>query len=189
MTWDRRGGHATSPAGERITWSLAEGARGTRWRETASRDGALIRSILLEVTPARAVTRLELATADGLLTLHPEPDASAMHGNVVTPNGIRHLAFDWSRSHELVVAASLVADAVAVRRLAATLPVGGLAEVDVLAIDDALQPRQERWTIERPADDRWAFQPNQAEHQGREIRVGPDRLPILGAAEMWALEA
>ena len=189
MTWDRRGGHATGPTGDRITWSLAEGARGTRWRESASRGGALIRGILLEVTPAGGVMRLELATAEGLLTLHPEPDASAIHGNVVTPHGIRHLAFDWSPSHELVVAASLATDTVAVRRLAATVPVGGRAEVDVLAIDDALQPRPDRWAIERPADDRWAFQPKRAEHPGREIRVGPDGLPILDAAETWSLEA
>lgn len=189
MTWDRRGGHAAGPTGDRITWSLAEGARGTRWREAASRDGVLIRSIVLEVAPAGAVMRLEVATAEGLLTLHPEPDASAMHGNVVTPHGIRHLSFDWSPSHELVVAGSFIADAVAVRRIAVTLPVGGHAEVDVLVIDDALQPRPDRWAIERTASDRWTFQPRQADNPGREIRVGPDGLPMLDAAETWALEA
>ena len=47
----------------------------------------------LEVAPNGRVTRLELTTGAGLLTLHPEPDESALHGNVVTPTGIRHLAF------------------------------------------------------------------------------------------------
>lgn len=189
MTWDRRGGHATGPAGDSLTWSLAEGARGTRWRETTSRDGALMRSVLLEVTPTAAVARLEISTSAGLLTLHPEPDASAIHGNVVTPHGIRHLAFGWSPSHELIVVNSPTIDAVLVRRRAPTVLVGGRAEMDVLSIDDALQPRSERWVIEREASDHWRFRPLAEGRDARTIRVAPDGRPILGAEETWALEA
>lgn len=188
MPWDRRGGHGTAATGEHITWSLAEGARGTRWRETATRDGALLRSVLLETTPAGTVARLEIATAEGLLTLHPASDAAAIHGNVVTPTGIRHLAFDWSPAHELVVIGAATADAVVARRLALTLPVGEHAEVEVLAIDDALRPRPERWRIDRLDPARWRFRALSARGAGRETVVAPDGSPPLDAAESWPLE-
>jgi hypothetical protein len=188
MAWDRRGGHATDPRGERLVWSLAEGARGTRWRESVSIDGALIRSLLLEVTPAGAVARLEISTVEGMLTLHPEPDASAIHGNVVTPRGIRHLAFEWSPSHELFVAGSPATDAVAFRRLSTTVAIDGAAIVDALAIDDRLQPRVEGWRIERPAADRWRLGPSDRTGTAREVGVGPDGLPVRVGSESWLLE-
>lgn len=188
MTWDRRGRHATGPTGDRITWSLAEGARGTRWREAVARDGALIRSLLLEVTPAGAVARLEITTVEGLLTLHPEPDASAIHGNVVTATGIRHLALDWSPVHELIIDGSPTTDAVLVRRRAATVAVGSSQDIDVVAVDDTLHPRLERWTIERVAPDGWRFRTIPDGGADREIRVATDGLPILDAAATWTLE-
>ena len=41
------------------------------------------RVTLLETTKADRLSRLEIAGAAGLLTLHPEPDDSALHGNLV----------------------------------------------------------------------------------------------------------
>lgn len=189
MPWDRRGGHGLGPTGDHVTWSLAEGARGTRWRESATRDGALVRSLLLEVTPVGAVARLEISTAGGLLTLHAASDGSAIHGNVVTAHGIRHLAFDWSPSHELVIGASPTAAAIVVRRLATTVAVGRIAEVDVLAVDDTLEPHSARWEIERPAVDRWLLQPVTDGRTAWEVHVAPDGLPILPGAETWPLES
>jgi hypothetical protein len=188
MPWDRRGGVATGPSGERLVWSLAEGARGTRWRESAERVGSLLRTVLLEVTPDGQVARLEVATPAGLLTLHPEADASAMHGNVVTPSGVRHLAFAWSSSHELLVAGSPATDAVAIRRLNAVVASGETIDAAVLIIDDALEPRAARWRIERPALDRWRFRPDGANDAIREIRVAADGRPVLADADTWALE-
>lgn len=119
----RLGGCGVGLDGEQLVWSVAEGARGGRWREVASLGGAVRRSVLLEISPAGRVTRLELATAAGLLTLHPEPDESALHGNVVTTDGIRHVALAWSPDHHLLVLASPAAAAVIVRAVAGTQPV------------------------------------------------------------------
>ena len=99
----RRGGRGTLPDGELLTWSLAAGGRGRRWRATRTVDGRLDATLLLEVDAADRLARLELSSADGLLTLHPSADEREIHGNVVTPGGIRHLRFDWGPNHELVV--------------------------------------------------------------------------------------
>jgi hypothetical protein len=99
----RRGGRGTLPDGALLTWSLAEGGRGRRWRATRTVDGRLDATLLLEVDGAARTARLELSSAEGLLTLHPSVDRRELHGNVVAPDGIRHLRFDWSPDHELVV--------------------------------------------------------------------------------------
>ena len=84
----RRGGRGTLPDGAQLTWSLAEGGRGRRWRASRVRDGRLEGTLLLEIDGADRPTRLELGTADGLLTLHPDRDERELHGNVVTPDGL-----------------------------------------------------------------------------------------------------
>ncbi len=116
-TWLRRAGRLDLGKGETVLWSVAEGRRGRRWRSVRRNapggDDAvsLVSSLLIEVDPDGRWTRLELATARGLLTLHPEPGGAAVHGNVVTPHGVEPLAFPWSRRHHLVVAGEPVADA------------------------------------------------------------------------------
>ena len=122
----RRGGRGTLPDGAQLTWSLAEGGRGRRWRASRVRDGRLEGTLLLEIDGADRPARLELGTADGLLTLHPDRDERELHGNVVTPDGIRHLRFDWSPAHELVVDGFPVVLMAAVRRgRASGRPAGG----------------------------------------------------------------
>ena len=44
MTPVRRGGHATTADGDRLTWTEAEGSRGTRWREALERRGRPVRA-------------------------------------------------------------------------------------------------------------------------------------------------
>ena len=99
----RLAGAGRGPDEALVTWSLAEGARGRRWRSTRTLDGALVSVLLLEVTPTGRPSRLELTTAAGLLTLHPTAGETELHGNVVSPDGVRHLAFAWSPDHVLVV--------------------------------------------------------------------------------------
>jgi hypothetical protein len=99
----RRGGRGRLPGGALLTWSLAEGGRGRRWRATRIVDGRLEAALLLEVDGADRLARLELSGAAGLLTIHPSADRREVHGNVVTPDGVRHLRFTWSPDHELVV--------------------------------------------------------------------------------------
>ena len=90
----RRGGRAVLPTGELIVWSIADGRRGRRWREVASVAGTMVRGVLLESDPMGRLARLEVTTAAGLLTLHPDANNTILHGNVVTPAGVRHLRFD-----------------------------------------------------------------------------------------------
>lgn len=86
----RLAGHGRRKDGMTVTWTVAEGRRGRRWREVVS-DGAHVRwSLLYETDPDRGFSHLELAVADGLATLHPEGDGT-LHGNVVDPAGLRHV--------------------------------------------------------------------------------------------------
>ncbi len=106
----RRAGRLPLPGDGDVIWSVAEGRRGRRWR-ALRRDsrGAIVSDLLLEVDPAGRWSRLELATGAGILTLHPEPDRSAVHGNVVTPSGVRPLAVAWSPAHRLLLPGDPVA--------------------------------------------------------------------------------
>ena len=136
----RRGGRVTLPDGSEITWSVADGRRGRRWRTATTRDGRLQASLLLEVGADGRPARLELSTAAGLLTLHPEAGES-LHGNAVTPGGVRHLSFDWSEDHGLEIDANRVPTAVTAGRLASTTPAGEGRAVPVVVIRDDLVVR------------------------------------------------
>lgn len=151
----RIGGRATLASGARLIWAAAGGTRGTRWREAVDLDGRLVRSLLLEVSPAGRPTRLELTTLEGLLTLHPEPDESAIHGNVVGPSGVRHLALPWSPDDELWIVGSAATTAVTLARLAGTVGVGETVSVRSLRLDDGLVPRQVERRIERRGEGSW----------------------------------
>ena len=183
----RRGGHARTLAGDGVTWSQAEGERGTRWREAIERDGQLLRSLLLEVSPVGRPTRLELTTRAGLLTLHPEPDESAMHGNVVAAGGVRHLAFPWSPGHELLILSSPASATVAVRRLVRRVIVGASVVVDMLRIDDELDPRPVRWRVERIASHGWHLRDTDSDEE-RRLTVEDDGRPALMDEVSWPLE-
>ena len=80
-----------------MTWTVAEGRRGRRWREVVA-DGDAVRHVAAArdrsgrpVQPPRAVAR-----RPALLTLHPEGDGT-LHGNRVDRDGVEHVigvAFD-----------------------------------------------------------------------------------------------
>jgi hypothetical protein len=188
MTRVRRGGHARTPLGDLVTWTQAEGERGTRWREAIERDGHLLRSLLLEVSTAGRPTRLEMATRAGLLTLHPEPDESAMHGNVVAADGIRHLAFPWSSGHELLVLSSPASATIAIRRLIERVIVGASVVVDMLRVDDELDPRPVRWRVERIAAHSWHLRDTESDEE-RHLTVEGDGRPALADEVSWPLES
>ena len=108
--WLRRAGRLEIGGGETVLWSVAEGRRGRRWR-SLRRDaaGSLLADLLLEVDLLGRWVRLELTTAAGILTLHPDPHGRSAHGNVVTAAGMRHLAPPWGSGHRLVVEGEPVA--------------------------------------------------------------------------------
>ncbi|MEI7745295.1 MAG: hypothetical protein WCK58_16290, partial [Chloroflexota bacterium] len=152
----RRAGTGLLPGGRHLTWSAADGRRGRRWRSiTTSADGRLVASLLLETAPDGVLTRLELATSAGLLTLHPEPDASGLHGNIVRPSGLEHVALPWSPAHQLFAAASPVTGAVAAARLDAVIGAGEGASVPAVEVGEDLVVRRATWRAAHVAADRW----------------------------------
>lgn len=87
----RLAGSGRRADGATVTWTIADGRRGRRWREVVVLDGDVVLSLLYETGPDRRFTHLELASAAGLATLHPEPDGT-LHGNVVrTDGGVEHV--------------------------------------------------------------------------------------------------
>jgi hypothetical protein len=113
--WLRRAGHGRAPDGALVTWTVAEGRRGMRWREVVRAGEGIRSSLLLELDPDGRFSHLELSTAAGLLTLHPEPDGT-LHGNVVTAEGMRHVAgLAWDPDGVVLLDGSAVCLAAAVR--------------------------------------------------------------------------
>ena len=115
MGWLRVAGTGRDLDGATVTWSVAEGRRGRRWREAVIRDGTVVHSLLFELDPEGRFAHLELTTPAGLLTLHPEGDGT-LHGNVVTASGISHVrGLPWQPDDVIVIDGSVVCQAAAGR--------------------------------------------------------------------------
>ena len=107
MTTGRRAGFGRLADGRTVTWSLADGRHGRRWRSSTTDPGGILESaLLLELDPTGRLSKVELATAGGLLSLHPE--GALLHGNAVGKGGVRHHRLAWSGDHVLVVEDSLI---------------------------------------------------------------------------------
>jgi len=166
MTPVRRGGHARNPLGDLVTWSEAEGERGTRWREAIEREGRLVRSLLLEASADGRPTRLEMTTLAGLLT---------------------HLTLAWSPEHELFVVASQASATIGIRRLARSMVVGAAVVLDLVYVDDELAPRPARWRVERIGTHGWHLHDVDGSEE-RRLTVADDGRPILLDEVSWPLE-
>jgi hypothetical protein len=179
----RRGGRATLPDGGEVIWSVADGRRGRRWRAETIRAGVLTSSLLLEVGVDGRPVRLELATAAGLLTLHPE--TGALHGNAVTADGVRHLTFPWSDDHGLEVDGLVIPSAVTAHRLAATtVGEGSLVPVVIVGLD--LTVRAAERGYRRMDATTWRVEGDGTEET---LAVNGHGLPIWpGPAGEWPLE-
>lgn len=151
----RRAGTGRLPGGRRLTWTVADGHRGRRWRGITTSGDRLLRATLVEVNTDGTVSKLEVASPDGLLTLHPEPDSSMLHGNVIRADGIEHVALPWSPDHILVVGDSLVTAAVAARRLAGRVGVGEGVTIAAVEVGERLAIRRATWRVARTGDHRW----------------------------------
>jgi hypothetical protein len=183
----RRGGRATRVDGTELAWSVADGRRGRRWRAITTRDGAVIATLLLEVGADGRPARLELATAAGLLTLHPAGTAS-LHGNAVTAGGVRHFTFDWSDDHALAIDGMPIGEAVTARRLADATTVGEGRTVPVVAVAPDLFVREGTLEYVRLDETTWRIQgageraPHTLAIDDRGLLVWP------GGAGDWPLE-
>lgn len=186
----RLGGRVGLPSGEVVVWSVADGRRGRRWRESATRDGVLVWASLFETDRSGQVGRLEIASAAGLLTLHPDADGSTLHGNVVTPDGIRHLTFAWGAGGALFVVGSPAAAAIALGRLAQTAPVGATERVSTIRIDSLLAPRPGAWDVSRVDERTWRLVEvsDAPSPEERTVRLDEDGLVELPGGDRWRLE-
>jgi hypothetical protein len=134
--WLRRAGRLGLEDGGLVLWSVAEGRRGRRWRSLRlDAEGRVLSDLLLELDPTGEWARLELANRSGILTLHP--DAGGVHGNVVGPDGVRHLALAWEPGWWLAIAGEPVAAAA----LAGSAGSGGLVVQPDLSIERVDGPR------------------------------------------------
>jgi hypothetical protein len=159
--WLRRAGHGRALDGSIVTWSVAEGRRGRRWREVVGVAEGIRSSLLLELDPDGRFSHLELSTASGLLTLHPEPGGT-LHGNAVTSEGMRHVAgLTWDSDGAVLVDGSAVCRAAGVR--AGRAPTSSLR----IGLNLALE-------VGTPAIDASA--------------ATSDGLPVLVDGASWALE-
>jgi hypothetical protein len=157
--WLRRAGVIRLLDGRSVTWSVAEGRRGRRWRETVAKpDGDGIRhSLLLEMDADDQFAHLELSTRAGLLTLHPEGDGT-LHGNAVTDGGIEHVrGLPWDSTAIALVDGSLVSRLAAFPGLARVIDPGATRPVTVLRIPSDLQLLVGDEEVSRGAEGRWTF--------------------------------
>jgi len=168
-----------------VTWTVAEGRRGRRWREVVSRDGAIIRSLLLETDVDRRFSHLELSVAGVLLTLHPESDGS-LHGNRVADDGsaISHVAgLAFGSGSLLRVEGSLIADVAIAWALVDVVRPGDGETVQAVAIDRRGQvaPRAPLG-IQRIDDRTWQI------GGGDPFEMDPRGVPSFGDGRIEALE-
>ena len=191
----RRAGRLPLGNGRELAWSMAEGSRGRRWRSNLLEGGRLVKVLLLEVDLRGRPARLEVSTAAGLLTLHPERDESMIHGNVVRGDGVEPLALAWSPEHELLVMGNVVPTLVALRRLAGSAGGGDRANVPALIVEDDLRVSEAGLDVRRTAETEWAVRTTAQAGEGTvDVAMSLDGLPLvergLGARALeWALEA
>ena len=147
--------------------------------------GRLVGVLLAESGPDGELTKLELATAAGLLTLHPE--GSALHGNVVRPTGVEHVTMPWRDGALLLVAGSPATAGLAARQLTTRIGVAEGRTVVGVSVGIDLRVVPATFRVARVAERSWRFV---AADTGVVVAVDLDEhgIAILPAAETWPLE-
>jgi hypothetical protein len=144
-------------------------------------------ALLVETSADGRLAKLELATGEGLLTLHPDGEPRRLHGNVVRASGIDHIALPWSDAHLLLVGASPVTAAIALAVAAAVLGVGEGASFPAVEVGIDLRPRLATWRVARTRDRRWQLL---AADGGPSLvlEIDEDGVPAPATAVSWPLE-
>ena len=194
VSWLRRAGHVRAADGASITWSVAEGHRGRRWREVVRIRGGrpgIRHSLLLEAGPDGRFSHLELSTATGLLTLHPEGDGT-LHGNAVADHGeaglrdatgVEHVrGLEWPADGIALVDGSLVCRLAGIHALAQTVPSGTSRAQPVVWIPETLWIEVKPVRVERIDERTWRF------GDFTELEVDGVGLPVSRDASIWPLE-
>jgi len=185
----RRTGTGLLAGGQRLTWTVAEGRRGRRWRATTlSEDGRLLLALLLEIDPSGCFAHLEASSPAGMLTLHPEAGQATLHGNVVRASGLEHVTLPWSPRHILMLGASPVTAVVAAAQLAGRLGMGEGMSVPAVDIGETLAPRSATWRAARLAAASWRLLAADGAYS-LAIALDDDGAPAgLASAQTWPME-
>jgi hypothetical protein len=192
----RRAGRAGLLGGSILLWSAAEGSRGIRWRASISVGDRLTSDLLLEVGLDGRPGRLEITSAAGQLTIHPEPDQRSAHGNLVTTDGVRPLSFEWSPGDWFESRENPIPAAAMIRALRAEVGVGESRPVRGLQVDSDLQVRRGERRVARLDADRWSIEGADGfrcqlalDDEGLPIfEPGTPRDPGSAAAQVWPQE-
>jgi hypothetical protein len=170
--------------GSMVTWTVAEGRRGRRWREVIARDGATVHALLFETDASRRFSHLELARADGLWTFHPETDGT-LHGNQVTPDGVvRHVkGWPFASGDALLIEGSPIAAAALAWGNAHEVPAGtSIERSGVVVRSDGGLERVDSIRLERIDTTHWRV------GEGTPIEIDEDGLPALRGGRRNPLE-
>ncbi len=187
----RLGGRIVLGSGDVVVWSAADGRRGRRWRESVTRDGAVRRVLLAESAAAGSgLQRLEVASAAGLLTLHPDANGSTLHGNVVGHDGVTHLGFAWSPEHTILMDGSPALTAITLALMGRGVSVGERRTAATLRIDDRLAPAAGRLAVERLGPRSWRLaDPDRQTESAEVVDLDEDDLLTAGTRTTWPLES
>jgi hypothetical protein len=182
----RRAGRARLPDGRHLLWTVAEGTRGRRWRATVDGPDGLGLALLLELDVTARLTRLELAASAGLLTLHPDAGGTRLHGNIATPDGMRHIDLVWADDRDIQVEDVPIALAVIAHRYRERVAIGERLTLGLLSIGEGLEMHETEAILVRDGADRWSL-----ERGGRTTRLQVDGRGILAVGTdvaEWPLE-
>lgn len=182
----RIAGHGRDRLGREVTWTIADGERGRRWREVATdAGGAVAQAITLETGHAGQWLRLEIAAPAGLLSLHPDRDG-AIHGNVVTGDGVRHIALEVMEPPLLDLRDALLGETALCRALERIVPAGQGTRLTVVRVTPSLEVATVELEVGRRSARRWEL--DDAEGR-REVEMGDLGTPVEGeTAVRWPLE-
>jgi hypothetical protein len=188
----RLAGHGVDRLGRAVTWTIADGERGRRWREaTAGAEagdgspGSLAHAITLETGHAGQWLRLEVAAAAGLLSLHPDRDGS-INGNVVSEAGVRHIAKGVVEPPLVDVRDSLVAETALCRALERQVAAGEGSTVSVVRVSPTLDVEVAQLQVMRTDARTWEL----TDADGiRTVSMGDRGAPVTSdAGAKWPLE-
>ena len=148
-------------------------------------DGILMGSLLLETGPDGSVAKLELTTAAGLLTVHPE--GSMIHGNVARAAGLEHVTLPWPDRALLLVVGSPATAAAAARLLDPHVGVGEGRTFMGASIGVELAVVPTTFRVARLAERRWVFVVA-ATGDALAVDLDDDGIPSLAGGDTWPLE-
>jgi len=180
----RAGGWGVSDDGATVTWTVADGRKGRRWREVVIDGSGVRHSLLLESGLDRRFSHVELARADGLWTAHPEPDGT-LHGHHVnrSDDGVRHIeGLHFGPEAVFIIEGSPLSLAAVAWSMGSLIEVGDHADAlaVVIQLDGAIESTTER--LDRRSATIWHV------GEGRPIEIDEAGLPMLRGAQIRPLE-